>query len=100
MQVSPPRSSPSQTSLPFATRHARLCELNTIEQAMNICATNIVRDAWARGQSLRVHAWIYGLEDGHLHDLGLDVDSLDAAGTRYGKALQALAERWQSEQVA
>ncbi len=87
-------------SLPFATRHARLCELNTIEQAMNICATNIVRDAWARGQSLRVHAWIYGLEDGHLHDLGLDVDSLDAAGTRYGKALQALAERWQSEQVA
>lgn len=87
-------------SLPFDTRHARLCELNTIEQAMNICATNIVRDAWSRGQSLRVHAWIYGLEDGHLHDLGLDVDSLDAAEARYRKALQTLTERWQSEQAA
>lgn len=86
--------------LPFATRHNRLCELNTIEQAMNICATNIVRDAWQRGQSLRVHAWIYGLDDGHLHDLGLDVDAVDVAAARYHEALRQRMESWQSEQDA
>jgi carbonic anhydrase len=47
----------------------RLCELNVLEQALNICDTTIVRDAWARGQSLAVHTWIYGLSDGRLRDL-------------------------------
>jgi len=52
-------------------RHARLCELNAIEQVVNVCQTTIVRDAWARGQSLALHGWIYGLADGLLHDLGV-----------------------------
>ena len=47
----------------------RLCELNVIEQAKHVCETTIVQGAWARGQSLSVHAWIYGLEDGRLRDL-------------------------------
>jgi carbonic anhydrase len=47
----------------------RLCELNVIEQARNVCGTTIVQDAWARGQELSVHAWIYGLSDGLLRDL-------------------------------
>lgn len=51
-----------------------LCELNVIEQAMNVCSTTIVQDAWARGQRLQVHSWIYGLRDGLLKDLGLSVD--------------------------
>ena len=50
-------------------RAARLAELNTIEQARNVCYTSIVQDAWARGQPLTVRAWIYGLKDGLLHDL-------------------------------
>ncbi|MGH8378899.1 MAG: carbonic anhydrase, partial [Gammaproteobacteria bacterium] len=47
-----------------------LCELNVIEQANHVCRSTIVQDAWARGQSLTVHGWVYGLQDGLLHDLG------------------------------
>lgn len=54
-------------------RHDRLCELNVIEQVVNVTQTTIVRDAWARGQTLAVHGWIYGLRDGLLHDLDVTV---------------------------
>jgi carbonic anhydrase len=50
-------------------RANRLCELNVVEQVMNVCGTTIVGDAWARGQKLLVHGWIYGLADGLVHDL-------------------------------
>ena len=50
-------------------RHHRLCELNVIEQVINVSQTTIVRDAWARGQSLEIHGWIYDLRDGLLRDL-------------------------------
>ena len=51
----------------------RLCELNVIEQAVHVCKTTVVQDAWARGQSLSVHAWIYALDDGRLRDFGFSV---------------------------
>ena len=54
-------------------RADRLCELNAIQQAIHVCDTTIVRDAWERGQDLRVHAWCYGLKDGQVHELGFDV---------------------------
>jgi len=54
-------------------RHERLCELNVIEQVVNVCQTTVVREAWARGQSLAVHGWIYGLSDGLLRDTGMCV---------------------------
>ena len=54
-------------------RHRRLCELNVIEQVVNVSQTTVVREAWARGASLAVHGWIYGLEDGLLKDLGVCV---------------------------
>jgi carbonic anhydrase len=54
-------------------RHRRLCELNVIEQVVNVSQTTIVRDAWARGQALAIHGWIYGLQDGLLRDLGMCV---------------------------
>jgi carbonic anhydrase len=50
-------------------RADRLCELNVVEQVSNVCRTSIVQDAWARGQPLAVHGWIYGLHDGLLRDL-------------------------------
>lgn len=56
-----------------AQRHSRLCELNIIEQVMNVSQTTIVRDAWARGQALSVHGWIYDIRDGLLRDLGVCV---------------------------
>lgn len=55
-------------------RHARLCELNVIEQVVNVCQTTIVQDAWARAQSLSVHGWVYSLLDGRVRELGMDVD--------------------------
>jgi carbonic anhydrase len=54
-------------------QHARLCELNVIEQVVNVSQTTIVRDAWARNQTLAVHGWIYDLSDGLLRDLNVSV---------------------------
>ncbi len=48
----------------------RLCELNVLAQARNVCRTTVVQDAWESGQGLTVHAWIYRLSDGLLKDLG------------------------------
>lgn len=58
-----------------AQRHARLCELNVIEQVVNVSQTTVVRDAWARGQSLAVHGWVYDINDGLLRDLDMCVTS-------------------------
>jgi carbonic anhydrase len=58
-----------------ARRHDRLCELNVIEQVINVSRTTIVKDAWVRGQPLAVHGWIYDIHDGLLRDLGLCVAS-------------------------
>lgn len=52
-------------------RLARLCELNVVEQVRHVCQTTIVQDAWARGQTLAVHGWIYHLHDGLLQDLNV-----------------------------
>ena len=57
----------------------RLCELNVIEQVNNVCCTTIAQDAWARGQELAVHGWIYGLHGGLLQDLNVTVSAADHA---------------------
>jgi carbonic anhydrase len=54
-------------------RMDRLCELNVIQQAVHVCETTVVQDAWARGQTLAIHAWIYALDDGRLRDFGFNV---------------------------
>jgi carbonic anhydrase len=58
-----------------AARVDRLCELNVLEQASHVCETTVIQDAWARGQDVNVHAWIYGLRDGRLRDLDFDSSS-------------------------
>ena len=73
-----------------ARAHDRLCELNVIEQAANVCQTTIVRDAWERGQELAVHGWIYGLQDGLLRDLKMSVTSQEEASQDYQAAVSAL----------
>ena len=55
----------------------RLCELNVIEQVANVSHTNIVQDAWKRGQQLEVHGWIFSIADGILHDLGATRSNAD-----------------------
>ncbi len=68
----------------------RLCEINVIEQVINVCQTTIARDAWERGQELVVHGWIYGLQDGHLRDLKVTVGNFDEALKIYHAAISAL----------
>jgi carbonic anhydrase len=68
---------------------ARLCELNAVEQAVNVCRTTIVRDAWERGQALAVHAWIYGIQDGLLRDLGFCASGPDDVAALHEQATRA-----------
>ena len=64
-----------------------LCELNVVEQALHVCQTTVVQDAWARGADLQVHAWIYGLKDGLVKDLGLNVGRAEDLTPAYGRVL-------------
>ncbi|ASK69386.1 carbonate dehydratase [Shewanella bicestrii] len=57
-----------------AKRFDRLCELNVIEQVSNVTSSTIVQEAWARGQELAIHGWIYGIDNGLLTDLDVTVD--------------------------
>ena len=76
-----------------AEQHARLCELNVIEQVAHVCETTIVRDAWERNQPLSVHGFIYGIEDGILHDLKTTVRHTGEITTQYESAIAALGRR-------
>ena len=69
----------------------RLCELNVIEQVVNVCHTTIARDAWDRGQELTVHGWIYGLKDGLLRDLNVTVADFSEAPAAYQSAITAVS---------
>ena len=71
-------------------RHARLCELNAIEQAANVCRSTVVQDAWNRGQDLAVHAWIYALYDGRIRPLGTGTRNADALPGNYARAIEAV----------
>jgi len=72
-------------------QHDRLCELNALEQVINVCQTTIVRDAWARGQALSVHGWVYTLRDGRVHDLGLNIAATDQVEPQYATALASIS---------
>ncbi len=72
---------------------ARLCELNVIEQVVNVCQTTIARDAWERGQELTIHGWIYGLQDGHLRDLDMTLTQASDLAPAYATAVAAARVR-------
>jgi carbonic anhydrase len=65
----------------------RLCELNVIEQVVNVCQTTIVQGVWLRGQTLTVHGWVYDVADGRLRDLGITVDRPEQLGERAERAV-------------
>jgi carbonic anhydrase len=71
-----------------------LVELNVLEQARNVCRTTVVTDAWQRGQSVVVHGWVYGLDNGLLQDMRITVASSEEMAGAYAQALQALHQRW------
>lgn len=66
----------------------RLCELNVVEQVLNVARTTIVQGAWQREQELVVHGWIYGLEDGFLRDLGVSIDCAEGLAAAYEGVLE------------
>ncbi len=74
-----------------AARADRLCELNVLEQARHVCATTVVEDAWARGQPLAIHGWIYRLDDGVIRDLGFSVIAQREVAPTMARAVAALA---------
>jgi carbonic anhydrase len=81
-------------TVPAARRVNALCELNVVEQALNVCQTTVVQDAWQRGQELVVHGWVYGLQNGLLQDLAMTVSRLDDTGVAYEAALAAVHARY------
>lgn len=73
-------------------QHDLLCELNVVEQVMNVCHSSVVHEAWERGQDLTVHGWVYGLEDGRLRDLGITSNAAELTRERYAESLRGLRE--------
>lgn len=69
------------------SQHDTLCELNVIEQVINVCYTTIVQDAWSRNQGLSIHGWIYGINDGILKDLNVAIDNANEIKTAYSNAI-------------
>ena len=72
-------------------RHDALCELNAIEQVVNIAQTTVMLDAWGRGQKVKLHGWCYGLKDGHINNLHMTVDSTEGLESIYKAAVAGVA---------
>lgn len=73
--------------------HKYMCELNVIEQMINVCKTNSVREGWLKGQPISVHGWIYGLKDGLLKNLSDCFSSQDEMTPYYEAAVEVIKKR-------
>jgi carbonic anhydrase len=62
------------------TRNDRLCELNVMRQVRNVASDVFVQDAWARGQSISVHGWVYSLSNGLVNDLSATITGPEGLG--------------------
>jgi carbonic anhydrase len=74
--------------LPPAAQEDTLCEMNVIEQVGNVALSTVMQDAWARGQKVSVHGWVYGLRDGLLKDLGVTMDRPETVVQVFAAALK------------
>ena len=83
--------------LPQHHRADALCDLNVIEQVVNVCVSTVMLDAWARGQKVMVHGWAFGVHDGLLQDLGLRVSGGDSLDGLYLAALERIALKRRAE---
>jgi carbonic anhydrase len=75
------------------TRMKALCELNVLEQAYNVCQSTVLQDAWARGQTVVVHGWVYGLHNGLLEDLKMTVARWSDVEPAFQQALAGIHAR-------
>lgn len=72
-------------------RHDALVELNAIEQVVNVAQSTVLLDAWGRGQNVTLHGWVYGVHDGLLKDLQINVDGVEMLETAYRQAVAGVA---------
>lgn len=80
-------------ALPEAQRHDALCELNAIEQVVNLAQTTVLQDAWERGQTVALHGWVYGLKDGLVQDLHMTVRGNADVDQAFRKAVTEVGMR-------
>ena len=76
-----------------AHRHDALVELNAIEQVVNMAHSTVLLDAWGRGQNVTLHGWVYGVHDGLLQDLQINVDGVEALEAAYRQAVAAVTQQ-------
>ena len=74
--------------LPEAEQEDILCEMNVIEQVGNVALSTVLQDAWARGQKVAVHGWVYGLRDGLLKDLQVTMDRAETVVSVFSTAIK------------
>ena len=76
---------------PESARANILCELNAVEQVLNVAQSTVLQDAWARDQDVTLHACVYGLHDGLLKDLYMHLGGKDDIAAIYRAAIAAIA---------
>jgi len=76
--------------LPEHGRANALCELNVIEQVINVAQSTVLQDAWLRKQEVVLHGWVYGVHDGLVQDLHMTVSGNDDLEALYANALSGV----------
>ena len=79
-------------AIPEHARHDALVELNVIEQVVNVSQSTVLQDAWSRGQTVTLHGWVYGVHDGLLQDLAMNVNNADGLAGLYREAIARVAQ--------
>ena len=77
-------------TMPPHQRAAALCDLNVIEQVVNVSVSTVMVDAWASGQKVSIHGWTFGVNDGLLQDLRMTVTSTVAIEPLYRDAIESV----------
>ncbi len=79
--------------MPVPKRHDALCELNAIEQVLNVAHSTVMQDAWARGQKVQIHGWCYSLQNGLITNLHMSVPDVGGLDKAYREAVAMVAAR-------
>ncbi|QNP47680.1 carbonate dehydratase [Diaphorobacter aerolatus] len=74
-------------------RHDALCELNAIEQVVNVAQSTVLQDAWARGQKITLHGWCYSIKNGLITNLEMTIPGIGGLGEVHAAAVDKVAQR-------
>ncbi len=85
--------------LPEGVRANALCDINVIEQVVNVSVSTVMVDAWARGQEVTVHGWAFGVHDGLLQDLRMSVSGPAEFDKLYRNAIDRVQAKWSGQAV-